>query len=65
MEEEHSDQAIVSRKGPIQVTTMGYSFYSPRTDDYIAQIEKITSLLEDTILPKFNDIEEQSERASR
>ena len=43
---------------------MGYSFYSPRTDDYIAQIEKITSLLEDTILPKFNDIEEQSERAS-
>lgn len=43
---------------------MGYSFYSPRRDDYISQIEKITSLLEGTILPKFNDIEQQSERAS-
>ena len=43
---------------------MGFSFYSPRTDEYITQVEKIISLLEDTILPKFNDIEGQSERAS-
>lgn len=43
---------------------MGFSFYSPRTDEYIAQIEKITSLLSDCILPRFNDIDEQSEKAS-
>jgi len=61
---EHSDRIIVASKEPTKENLMGFSFYSPRTDEYISQVEKITSLLEDTILPKFNDIEEQSERAS-
>ena len=43
---------------------MGFSFYFPRTDDYIAQVENVTCHLQDTILLKFNDIEEQLERAS-
>ena len=43
---------------------MVFSFYSPYTNEYIAQVEKITSLLNDCILPRFNDIDEQSEKAS-
>lgn len=43
---------------------MGLSFYSPYTNDYISQVEKITDLLESGILPKFDDINERSEKAS-
>ena len=43
---------------------MGFSFYSPYTNDYISQIEKITSLLESCILPKFDDIRGRSTKAS-
>lgn len=43
---------------------MGFSSYRPYTNEYIAQVETIISLLEDCILREFNDIEEQSEKAS-
>ena len=43
---------------------MVFSFYSPYTNEYIAQVEKIVSLLEDCILPKFENIREKSTKAS-
>ena len=43
---------------------MGYSFYSSYTNDYISQVEEITSLLESCILSKFDNIREQSKKTS-
>ena len=60
MGESRSDR-IADSERQVVVT---FSIYSPYTNEYIAQVEKIVSLLDKCILPKLNDIEEQSEKAS-